>query len=405
MTKKRVSIIGLGYIGLPTAALLANSNFKVLGCDTDHKIVDTINKGKAHFYEPNLDNLLKTGLRKKNLKAYVKPQPADVHLICVPTPLSYENDKPIPNINYVIKAFKSILKILNKNDLVILESTCPVGTTEKLRKIFCTINENFTIKLAYCPERVLPGKTIEELISNDRIVGGINSLSTREAANFYSSFIDGKVLTTNAKTAELSKLVENSFRDVNIAFANELSLICEDKKIDVWELIDLANHHPRVNILSPGVGVGGHCIAVDPWFIVSENKENSKLIQISRTVNDYKPIWVIKKIKDKVKKFINLNKKNPKIVCLGIAFKKDIDDLRGSPAMFVANELVKNNYDVVVVEPNILEVKGLQLVDIEFAIRNGDIFIYLVDHSQFNSENIKSALKKKDLINFCNNDL
>jgi len=387
---EKVCVIGLGYIGLPTATVLANKGFRVHGVDINEKAVELINNGKVHIYEPDLDKMTKNAIESGNLKASVLPEKADVFIIAVPTPFT-ENHKP--DLTYVEQATRSIAPYLEPGNIVILESTSPVGTTEKVAKWILeersdlSIDENSKnrIFVAHCPERVLPGKILKELIENDRIIGGINEESTKRTVEFYKNFVKGKILETNARTAELSKLAENAFRDVNIAFANELSMICEELNINVWELINLANHHPRVNILQPGPGVGGHCIAVDPWFIVDVAPETAKLIRTARMVNDSKPYFVIEKIKEATK-----NLQNPTIACLGLAFKANVDDLRESPAVKIVKEL-STIYDqtIYVAEPHIEELPkdllelDVQLVKTEDAIEKADVVVLLVDHDYF----------------------
>tara|TARA_R110001599_G_scaffold262322_1_gene462816 strand:- start:17072 stop:18280 length:1209 start_codon:yes stop_codon:yes gene_type:complete len=376
---KSICVIGLGYIGLPTASLLGTKGFKVTGVDVSEDIVNTINQGNIHIVEPDLDILVKSAVNSGNLKASLTPVNADIFIIAVPTPFK---ENKVPNLSYVEQAAKAIAPYVEPGNLVILESTSPVGTTEEyvakiLEQAGHDINKD--IFIAHCPERVLPGRILIELVQNDRIVGGINEASTSKAAEFYRSFVSGKVLETTAKTAELSKLTENSFRDVNIAFANELSLICDKENIDVWELIKLANHHPRVNILQPGPGVGGHCIAVDPWFIIDRNPEQARLIRTAREVNDSKPDWVISKIKEKAERF-----KKPVIACLGLAFKADIDDLRESPSVEIVKKLSALNIaDIVVCEPNIKSHPTFKLLDLETAVEKADIIVVLVDHTPF----------------------
>ena len=398
---KKVCVVGLGYIGLPTAALLANRGYEVHGVDIVQSTVDTINQGKIHIVEPELDIFVKSAVNSGKLKADTKPAKADVFIIAVPTPFHKSGyDIPTPNIDYVISATKSIAPYVKEGNLIILESTSPVGTTEKIKEVLEKEGvETSKIYIAHCPERVLPGKIMRELVENDRIVGGINEESTRKAAEFYKTFVEGEVLETNAKTAELCKLTENSYRDVNIAFANELSIICDNYGIDVWELRNLANRHPRVNILYPGVGVGGHCIAVDPWFIVSDNKDKARLIKIAREVNNYKTEWVVEKIKNEVLKFEIKNKRKPTIALMGLAFKPDIDDLRESPALYIAQKLNKELDNVMCVESNISLNKelGLKLVSIEDGIKS-DIVAFLVGHKEF--RNLKINYNKK-VLDFC----
>ncbi len=374
---KKICVIGLGYIGLPTASLLATKGFDVLGVDIRADVVEKLNRGEIHIVEPGLDVLVKSAVHSGNFKASPKPALADIFILAVPTP--FHEDKT-PDITYVEAATRSIAPFLAEGNLVILESTSPVGTTAHIQKIISTMRPELkNIYYAHCPERVIPGKVLQELIENDRVVGGVDAESTEKTVAFYRGFVAGKVLATDAKTAEMCKLTENAFRDVNIAFANELSLICDKLNINVWELIRLANHHPRVKILQPGPGVGGHCIAVDPWFIVASAPEVSPLLRTARQVNDGKPEWVIAKVTAAAAKF-----KNPVIACLGVAFKADIDDLRESPSLMIAERLRDANIgQVLVCEPNVNQLKGFELVDLETAILRADILVILVDHQPF----------------------
>lgn len=387
---KSVSVIGLGYIGLPTATLIANSGFQVYGMDPVKSVVDTINQGRIHIVEPGLENLVKKAVSSGNLVADIRPHEADVFILAVPTPFKGEK---VPDLSYVEAASREIAPYLREGNLVILESTSPVGTTEKIRDWIldeCQELADTRIYFAHCPERVLPGKIVQELSANDRIIGGVDAISTKKAMEFYSRFIKGTLLETDAKTAELSKLTENSFRDVNIAFANELSIICEKLGINVWELIRLANRHPRVNILQPGPGVGGHCIAVDPWFIVDSAPAEARLIRTARQVNDNKPHYVMAKVFDRMKDVVE-DIDSPKIACLGLAFKPDIDDLRESPALQITVELaMASKTQILAVEPNVHELpKALQGMDnVIFmnymeAVRQADIVLLLVDHKEF----------------------
>jgi len=401
----KVCVIGLGYIGLPTAALLANRGYEVYGVDIVQDVVDTINKGEIHIVEPDLDTFVKAAVNSGKLKADTKPTEADVFIIAVPTPFHKSGyDHPTPNIDYVISAAKSIALYVKEGNIVILESTSPVGTTEKVVEVLKSYGVDIdNVYIAHCPERVLPGKIMQELVENDRIVGGINQKSTKKAAEFYRSFVIGEVLETDAKTAELCKLTENSFRDVNIAFANELSIICDKFGIDVWELRELANRHPRVNILYPGVGVGGHCIAVDPWFIVADAKDKAKLIKTAREVNNYKTEWVIEKIKNEALKFEIENNKKPKIACMGLAFKPDIDDLRESPALYITKRLIAEGLDILPVEPNIKKFDEFGIYDYKDAIKQADIIVFLVAHKEFKSLiiNHESLITNKKILDFC----
>lgn len=399
-TNKKVCVIGLGYIGLPTAALLASENFEVSGVDINKNAVDTINKGEIHIVEPDLDAYVRSAVSAGRLKAYLEPVESDVYIICVPTPFSVENDMPAPDISCVLSAANSIAPLVKPGDIVILESTSPVGTTDRIKQVFLDHSVDCDkLHIAYCPERVLPGKVMLELVENDRVVGGINQKDTGVVAEFYKNFVRGEILETDAKTAEMCKLTENSFRDVNIAFANELSMICDKLSINVWELISLANRHPRVNILKPGPGVGGHCIAVDPWFIVSSAPEESVLIKTARLTNEKKPRWVINKIKTEIQKH---EKDSVKIACFGLAFKADIDDLRESPAVEIVRELVQENVNqVMVVEPNVDELPKqlagkVELASLESAIEFADILVLLVDHKEF--KNIDKTLISEKVV-------
>ena len=374
----KICVVGLGYIGLPTAAVLGSRGYKIHGVEINSKAVETINSGKAHIVEPDLDILVRAAVTTGNLKAFTEPAESDIFMICVPTPLTDDNK---PQLSYVKSATKSIVPVLKKGDLVILESTSPPGTTEMIEEI--VLGESSfhkgDIHFAHAPERVLPGKILREVVENDRIIGGIDDASTEKAAEFYGSFVTGKLLKTHCRTAETAKLVENAFRDTNIAFANELSLFCEKMDLDVWELIRLANHHPRVNILNPGPGVGGHCIAVDPWFLVDCAPDLTKLIRTSREVNEAKPPWVVDRVLAKAKRF-----KNPTIACLGLAYKPDIDDLRESPAVEIVQELKRRNVgQLKVVEPNLESHDEFDLVSQNEAIESADIIVILVGHKPF----------------------
>lgn len=400
--KPKVCVVGLGYIGLPTAALLASRGYEVVGVDVSRHAVDTINSGCVHIVEPDLDVYVRSAVEQGCLRAYTVPQPADIFMICVPTPFHEGGDIPQPNVDIVLAAARSLAPYIQPGNLVILESTSPVGTTQmvadELKRLGVKIESIF---VAYCPERVLPGKIMGELVENDRVVGGLTPESTRMVASFYRDFVRGEVLETDAPSAEMCKLTENSFRDINIAFANELSVICDNWGIDVWRLISLANRHPRVNILQPGPGVGGHCIAVDPWFIVAGDPENARLIRTAREVNNYKTEWVIDKIKAAVADWLVKRNERPKIVCLGLAFKPDIDDLRESPALEIATSLKAQCYDVVAVEPNIDQHEMLSLLSLDDALKEDVLYVVLVKHRQFTVSEVSSLLKSKGALDFC----
>ncbi|EHG19547.1 hypothetical protein HMPREF9334_01862 [Selenomonas infelix ATCC 43532] len=397
---KNVCVVGLGYIGLPTAMLIANSGFKVYGMDPVGRVVETVNRGEIHIVEPGLAAYVKKAVSSGNLHADVKPHEADVFILAVPTP--FKGDKE-PDLSFVELATREIASYVKEGNLIILESTSPVGTTEKVRDWLYDERMDLiekSVYFAHCPERVLPGKIVEELPHNDRIIGGIDEESTKKTIEFYSRFVTGALLPTDARTAEMAKLTENSFRDVNIAFANELSIICDKLGIDVWELIRLANRHPRVNILQPGPGVGGHCIAVDPWFIVDSAPRDARLIRVAREVNDSKPHVVMEKVYEAVR-----TTENPKVACLGLAFKPDIDDLRESPSLRIAEELAAGTLDeLLVVEPNIrtlpasLAGKGsVRLVSVEEAMRDANIILLLVDHKEFKAMD-QGLLNGKNII-------
>jgi UDP-N-acetyl-D-mannosaminuronic acid dehydrogenase len=402
MTEKKICVVGLGYIGLPTAALLAANEYDVAGVDIDSSVVDTINEGRIHIVEPLLDEYVQKAVATKRLRAFAAPQPSDVYMLCVPTPFHEGAGIPAPNTDYVIAAARSIAPLLKAGDIVILESTSPVGTTEMVAdELRAAGVDPATLSIAYCPERVLPGKIMAELVENDRIVGGLDVAATRVVADFYRTFVSGEVLETDARTAEMCKLTENSFRDVNIAFANELSIIADREGIDVWKLIDLANRHPRVSILQPGTGVGGHCIAVDPWFIVSRNPEQAKLIEQARRVNDYKTEWAIERIRSAAADFESRHGRRPVIACFGLAFKPDIDDLRESPARHVAETLLANGEQVVCVEPNLSTSEQFQLGTIDSALENCDLFALLVKHREFILPGFADRLTSKAVLDFC----
>lgn len=399
---KTVSVIGLGYIGLPTACLLSNSGFKVNGIDIDETKLKELKSGEVPFHEPHLKKFLTRAVKKKNIEFFSEPKKSDHYLICVPTPFKKHKNEITPDISFVISAIHSIKNYLSHGNQIIIESTCPVGTTKKIKKIIEKHNPEISknIYISYCPERVLPGKVFKELVENDRTVGGINDASSNAAYKFYTSFVKGKVHKTSAETAEMVKLAENSFRDINIAFANELSYLADKYDINVYELIKLANMHPRVDILNPGAGVGGHCIAVDPWFLAYQNKQ-SILIRNARLQNDKKPKWVVKKILRVIQKYINDKNKKPSVSCFGISFKPDIDDFRGSPALQIVNELTNKGIKINVVDPFAeAVVKNLKFSSFENAVKNSDILVVLVRHSAFEIKDLKNVAGKKIVLDF-----
>lgn len=399
MNKVKVVTIGLGYIGLPTSALIAQNGIQVHGVDVNQNVVDIINKGKIHIVEPSLDIAVEEAVRKGFLKASTKPVEADTYLIVVPTPFKGNHE---PDISYVEAATKNVIPFLKKDDLYIIESTSPIGTTEKMMSLIYSLRPELKDKLniAYCPERVLPGNVMYELVNNDRVIGGVDEKSTKKALNFYKQFVKGELHATNARTAEMCKLTENSSRDVQIAFANELSLICDKAGINVWELINLANKHPRVNILQPGCGVGGHCIAVDPYFIVSDYPMESKIIGTAREVNNYKSFWCAEKIQTEKLKFELDKGRKPKVALMGLAFKPNIDDLRESPAKYIVSKVLQNdsNGDYFIVEPNIKEHNVFKITDYKVAVEKADIIVFLVAHNEFKNLKINS---NSIIIDFC----
>lgn len=384
MAQNTVTMMGLGYIGLPTAALIAGNRTKVNGVDVNPKVVNTINKGKVHIVEPDLEAAVSKAVKEGYLQAHLEPKEADAYLIVVPTPFKEKNE---PDISYVEAATKAILPLLKEGDLYIIESTSPIGTTEKMRDLIFGSRPELEgkIHMAYCPERVLPGNVMYELVHNDRVIGGIDAESTERAVAFYAAYVTGELHRTNARTAEMCKLVENSSRDVQIAFANELSLICDKADINVWELIKLANRHPRVNILQPGCGVGGHCIAVDPYFIVSDYPMESKIIGTAREINNYKSFWCAEKVQSEKLKFELEHGYKPKVALMGLAFKPNIDDLRESPAKYIVQKVLQNtnNEAYFIVEPNIETHNVFKLTDYKTAFDEADIVVYLVAHNQF----------------------
>jgi UDP-N-acetyl-D-mannosaminuronic acid dehydrogenase len=377
--------MGLGYIGLPTAAITASKGIQVIGVDVNPEVTDTINQGKIHITEPGLERVVKNVVENGTLKAVTQPEEADVFLVVVPTPFK-QNHRA--DISCVESATRMIIPHLKAGNLFIIESTSPVMTTEKMAALIFKERPELKDKIyiAYCPERVLPGNVLYELEYNDRVIGGINSESTDKAAAFYGQFVKGVLHKTDARTAELCKLTENSSRDVQIAFANELSMICDKAGINVWNLINLANKHPRVNILQPGCGVGGHCIAVDPWFIVSDFPEQAQIIKRARETNDYKADWCTNKVLDACRVFAQQTSRTPVVACMGLAFKPDIDDLRESPARYITARIVsETSADVLVVEPNILKHKTFHLINYKEAYEKANIIVWLVNHKEFAS--------------------
>lgn len=399
MNKPEVVMMGLGYIGLPTAALIAQNKTKVLGVDINPKVVETINAGQIHIVEPELDKAVEVAVHEGFLIADVKPNEANTYLIVVPTPFKAKNE---PDISFVESATKAIVPFLKDGDLYIIESTSPIGTTDKMKDLIYNLRPELKDKLhiAYCPERVLPGNVMYELVNNDRVIGGVNEKSTSAAVEFYSKFINGKLHRTNARTAEMCKLVENSSRDVQIAFANELSLICDKADINVWELIELANKHPRVNILQPGCGVGGHCIAVDPYFIVSDYPMESQIIGKAREINNYKSFWCAEKVQTAKLQFELEKGYKPKTAIMGLAFKPNIDDLRESPAKYIAQKILQNtnNDECYIVEPNITTHHVFKLTNLNDAVKKADIIVFLVAHDEFKSLDIEDD---KVVLDFC----
>lgn len=394
---KRVCVVGLGYIGLPTAAVLASRGVEVLGVDVNRKVIDTLKEGRVHIVEPELDIVVRAVVESRRLRPVPKPEPADAFVIAVPTPFTAGHK---PDLSYVEAATASVAPVLAKGNLVILESTSPVGTTRQVSRWLAKARPDLTfphevangadVSIAYCPERVLPGHALRELVENDRVIGGMTLACSQSAKTLYEIFVSGKCLITDADTAEMVKLTENAFRDVNIAFANELSLVCDKLGIDVWQLIKLANHHPRVNILQPGPGVGGHCIAIDPWFIVDSAPEQARLIRTAREVNDGKPSFVL----DKVRAAAKANGAKPVVACLGLSFKADVDDLRESPALDIVNHLAAEGIaeELLVVEPHIdslpgklREFKSVRLTSAEEAVRDAEVVVLLVNHKAFAS--------------------
>jgi UDP-N-acetyl-D-mannosaminuronic acid dehydrogenase len=391
----RISVLGLGYIGLPTAAVFAENGVEVVGVDTDPRVVETINRGRPHFGEPNLDALVRRVVEGGKLRATASPEPADAVILAVPTPLDGRGEGARPDLSHVEAATRAVAPVLAAGALVVVESTVPVGTTERVAAILAEMRPDLTfpqqagemaqVQVAHCPERVLPGRILHEVVNNPRVIGGMTRKCAQRAASLYKIVVKGECRVTNARTAELAKLAENAYRDVNIAFANELSFISDRLRINVWELIGLANLHPRVDILSPGPGVGGHCVAVDPWFIVATNPGEAKLIRQARLINDAKPGFVCAKVRERAAEL-----KHPVIACLDLSYKKDVDDLRESPAVEVVRRLAEERVgELLVVEPHVSalppELSGLdlRLEDFDRAMERANLVLLLVDHMGF----------------------
>ncbi len=391
--------MGLGYIGLPTAIIAAKHGVEVVGVDVNKDVVEVTNAGKLHIVEDGLEALLKEAIASGDFKAYTQPQVSDAYFIVVPTPFKGEHE---PDISFVQAATRMVLPLLKEGDLYVIESTSPIGTTEKMAELIFSERPELEgkIYIAYCPERVLPGNIIYELVNNDRVIGGIDEASTEKAKEFYRHFVKGQLHSTNCRTAEMCKLTENASRDVQIAFANELSLICDKAGVNVWELIELANRHPRVNILQPGCGVGGHCIAVDPYFISSAYPGEARIIHQAREINNYKAQWCAEKVRRMMLEFELKNHHTPKVAMMGLAFKPNIDDLRESPAKFITSRVLQscNNGNVMVVEPNITEHNVFKLTNYRTAYEKADIVVYLVNHREFAELNYRTDVQ---VLDFC----
>lgn len=397
-----ISVYGLGYIGLPTALLLADNNYNVIGIDIDEVVVDSVNMAQLHIAEKGLNDLLFKAVKGNKLSAQISASIADIHIICVPTPFTKDEDDLKSDMSYVEAAIISIASVYREDDVIILESTVPVGATEKMQQLFKKQRPDINnVHIVYCPERVLPGNLLYELRTNDRIIGGNAQITLDKVRTFYKNFVNGEIYTTDFKTAELSKLVENSYRDVNIAFANELSIICEEGGIDVFELIGLVNKHPRVNVLQPGIGVGGHCIAVDPWFIVEYDKHNSQLIKLARERNLFKTKFILEKIYQHLELYEAINGTQPSIGFLGLSYKPDIDDLRESPAAFIVREVQKKCETVYVADPNFPNLTEFQMINGDEVLTRCDLIFGLVAHKEFKEVVNTGLFDESKYTDFC----
>ncbi len=399
MSKKIISIVGLGYIGLPTSILVSSAGYEVNGFDMNPSVIESLSNGRVHLTEPNLQQYFEKAIATKKLSFKNNIEPADIYFICVPTPLKKENNMlPSPDISFVEEAASSISSIIKEGDLVILESTSPIGTTEKLDLIFNGKNKPRKIKIAYCPERVLPGNIMNEITNNDRIIGGIDKDSQIAANDFYKTLVKGNILNTDSRTAEFCKLIENSYRDLNIAFSNEISMFCEENNINALESIEIANKHPRVNILNPGPGVGGHCIPIDPWFLVALDNENTSLIRHAREINEKKIMWCIEKIQREYE-----SSNQSKVILLGMSYKPDSDDFRESPSIEIARELSERSVDVEIFDPNITDetFMGFNALSKETLLKEEGLFVTLVNHSSFREAPLIDHIMTKNVIDFC----
>ncbi len=402
MSELKVCVLGLGYIGLPAAVIVAKAGYRVLGVDINDEVVRQVNSGEAHFQEPDLNAALAHVVGCNQLVVHLEAQPSDIFIICVPTPVSQNDHGVEADMSYVNAAADQIASVLKDGDMVILESTSPVGATDDLqRRLNSMLPENVSVTVAYCPERVLPGQIMIEMVRNSRVVGCNNPKVRKKIAEFYRSFVEGEVVETNTKTAEMCKLVENSYRDVNIALANELSILCDADDIDVWELINIANRHPRVNILAPGAGVGGHCIAVDPLFIVARNPDAARIIKLARVTNDEKTNWVIERIETLLDDLERRLRRKPKLACLGVTFKPDVDDLRGAPALKIYRHFLEEGVEVVAVDPMLKNHPSIETKPFSEAVLTADLVVVLVAHSFFKQNPNLEILKNQKVFDCC----